>query len=343
MLQSALLRPFGTFTPLANCNVAKILFVYNDGMVKTGRWIVFVAALCLLVTSGGSVQAQTSDVEYFAQTGHYVRGDFLRTYRSVSNPTLMFGYPLTEQFTSKDGKTVQYFQRARFEQDLALPQSIRLTPIGHETYSPGQQLVINNPLACRTFTETVFSVCFAFLEFFEQNGGVEQFGHPISPFEFRNGQIVQYFENARFEWRPGLDESQRIGLTDLGRIYFDQLGEDPGFLKAVPRDAGPSSVLSLRVRAFPSKAVTTSSDQQTIYVLVQDQNLQPVSGARGIATIRLPSGHTTQQAFEINSRGVGTFTFAFQNQPNGQLVYVDINVSYNNLGGKTTTSFRIWN
>jgi hypothetical protein len=311
-------------------------------MVKTGRWVAFFAAICLLLASWGSVQAQTSDVEYFAQTGHYVRGDFLRTYRSVSNPTLVFGYPLTEEFTSKDGKTVQYFQRARFEQASNLPQGIRLTPIGRETYSPGRQLVINNPLACRTFTETEYSVCFAFLEFFEQNGGVERFGYPISPFEFRNNQIVQYFENARFEWRPGLEESQRIGLADLGRIYFDQLGEDPGFLKPAPRDAGPSSVLSLRVRAFPDDAVTTSSDQQTIYVLVQDQNLQPVADARGTATIRLASGHTTQQSFEINSRGVGTFTFAFQNQPNGQLIYVDISVTYNDLGGKTTTSFRIW-
>ena len=311
-------------------------------MVKTGRWIVFIAAFCLFFTSWGSVQAQTSDVEYFAQTGHYVRGDFLRLYQGVSNPTLLFGYPLTEQFASKDGKTVQYFQRARFEQASNLPQGVRLTPIGRETYSPGRQLVINNPFACRSFTETGYSVCFAFLEFFEQNGGVERFGSPISPFEFRNNQIVQYFENARFEWRPGQEESQRIGLTNLGRIYFDQLGEDPGFLKPVPRDAGPSPVLSLRVRAFPAKAVTTTSDQQTIYVLVQDQNLQPVGGARGIATIRLASGHTTQQSFEINGRGVGTFLFGFTSQPNGQLVYVDISVSYNNLGGKTTTSFRIW-
>jgi len=311
-------------------------------MVKTGRWIAFIAAICLLLTSWGSVQAQTSDVEYFAQTGHYVRGDFLRTYRSVSNPILVFGYPLTEQFTSKDGKTVQYFQRARFEQAPELPQGIRLTPIGRETYSPGRQLVINNPLACRTFTETGHSTCFAFLEFFEQNGGIEHFGYPISPFEFRNNQIVQYFENARFEWRPGLEESQRIGLTNLGRIYFDQLGEDPAFLKPPSQDARQNLVLSLRVRAFPADAVTTSSDQQTIYVLVQDQNLQPVAGATGTATIRLASGHTTQQSFDVNSRGVGTLTFAFQNQPNGQLVYVDASVTYNDLGGKTTTSFRIW-
>jgi len=311
-------------------------------MVKTGRWIVVIAAICLLFSSWGSVYAQTSDVEYFAQTGHYVRGDFLRYYRSVSNPTLLFGYPLTEQFTSIDGKTVQYFQRARFEMAPELPQGVRLTPLGLETYSVERQLVINNPFACRTYTQTGHSVCFAFLEFFDQNGGVERFGYPISPFEFRNNQIVQYFENARFEWRPALAEGQRIGLTDLGRIYFDQLGEDPAFLKSTPLDAGPNPVLSLRVRAFPAKAVTTSNDNQTVYVLIQDQNLQPVAGASGVATIRLASGHIMQEAFTINDRGVGTFSFGFTNQPNGQLINIDITVPYNNLEGKTTTSFRIW-
>ena len=311
-------------------------------MVKTGRWLAVIAAICLLFTSWGSVYAQTSDVEYFAQTGHYVRGDFLRYYRSVSNPTLLFGYPLTEQFTSIDGKTVQYFQRARFEMAPELPQGVRLTPLGLETYSVERQLVINNPFACRTYTQTGHSVCFAFLEFFDQNGGVERFGYPISPFEFRNNQIVQYFENARFEWRPALAEGQRIGLTDLGRIYFDQLGENPAFLKSTPLDAGPNPVLSLRVRAFPAKAVTTSNDNQTVYVLIQDQNLQPVAGASGVATIRLASGHIMQEAFTINDRGVGTFSFGFTNQPNGQLINIDITVPYNNLEGKTTTSFRIW-
>ena len=265
-----------------------------------------------------------------------------RKKEAKNNPTLIFGYPLTEQFTSKDGKTVQYFQRARFERAPELPQGVRLTPLGLATYSPDRQLVLNNPFACRTYSQTGYAVCFAFLEFFDQNGGLEFFGYPISPFEFRNTQIVQYFENARFEWRPGLAEGQRIGLTDLGRIYFDQLGEDPAFLKSTPLNAGPNPVLSLRVRAFPDDAVTSSADEQSIYVLVQDQNLQPVADASGVATIRLASGHITQQSFTINSRGVGTFSFGFTNQPNGQLVNVDINVTYNNLGSKTSTSFRIW-
>ena len=309
-------------------------------MVKTSRWLAFIAVVCILFTSWGSVQAQTPDSEYFAQTGHSVNGDFLHYYRSVPNPTLVFGYPLTEQFTSKDGKTVQYFQRARFEQSANF---VNLTPLGRKTYSPEKQLVINNPLACRTFTETGYSVCFAFLEFFEQNGGVAQFGYPISPFEFRNNQIVQYFENARFEWRPGLAEGQRIGLTDLGRIYFDQIDEDPAFLKpSVQGVSGPNLVLELQVRAFPNKAVATSSGQQTIYVLVQDQNLQPIAGANGIATIRLPNGEVYSQSFPVNERGVGTFSFNFQNQQNGQLVYIDIAVTYSGLQGTTATSFRIW-
>jgi hypothetical protein len=311
-------------------------------MKKAGRWLAIFAAFCLLITFWGGVQAQSSDIEYFAQTGHFVKGDFLRYYRSVSNPTLLFGYPLTEQFTSKDGKTVQYFQRARFEVSTDPAQPVKLTPLGREMYTPGRQLVINNPFACRTFPETSYSVCFAFLEFFEQNGGITRFGYPISPFEFRNNQIVQYFENARFEWRPGLPEDQRIGLTDLGRIYFDQIGEDPGFLRPSDQDAGPNLVLSIRVRAFPEKAVTTSNDRQTVYVLVQDQNLRPVAGASGLARIRLASGESLQQSFASNNKGVGTLSFAFTNQPNGQLVYIDISVTYNQLGGKTTTSFRIW-
>ena len=111
-------------------------------------------------------------------------------------------------------------------------------------------------------------------------------------------------------------------------------------------DPNPQIVLNLQVRAFPAKAVTTSSDQQIIYVLVQDQNLQPVAGANGIASIQLPGGEAWSQAFNVNDKGVGKFDFAYQNQPNGKLVYLDIFVSYNTpqktLQGKTTTSFRIW-
>ncbi len=314
-------------------------------MGKVGRWLGLVVALCLLAAAWGSVQAQTPDIEYFPQTGHNVQGEFLRYYRSVANPTLVFGYPITDQFTSRDGKTVQYFQRARFElhPDLPAGQRVQQTPLGRATYVPSKQLVIDNPLACRKYVETGYSICYAFLEFFDQNGGLAQFGYPISPFEFQNNVIVQYFEKARFEWRPGQPEGQRVGLTDLGRVYFDKLGEDRAFLRPVSAgQSGMRPILSLQIRAFPSKAVTLPTDQQTIYIVAQDQNLQPVSMAVGVANIRYPNGEIKTQSFTINERGIGMIIFSFANQPNGQLVYVDIYISYNGLQGSTTTSFRIW-
>jgi len=59
-------------------------------MEKTSRWFVLIAAVCLIFISSGFAQAQASESEYFAQTGHYVSGDFLRFYRSSDNPIVVF-------------------------------------------------------------------------------------------------------------------------------------------------------------------------------------------------------------------------------------------------------------
>ena len=127
---------------------------------------------------------------------------------------------------------MQYFQRARFEYRADLPegQRVQLTQLGRETYISTGPLNVNNTFACRTYAETGYAVCFAFLEFFDQYGGVAQFGYPISGFEYHENKIVQYFEKARLEWQPWKPEGQRVVVSDLGRMYFDKLGEDPGLI-----------------------------------------------------------------------------------------------------------------
>jgi len=298
--------------------------------------------LSLLLATGAPVFAQSSGSEYFIETGHYVSGDFLTFYRSVPNAQLLFGYPITEAFV-KNGLTVQYFQRARFELDPNIPagKRVRLTPVGKEMYTPGERLDIFNPFACRYFTKTGFSVCYAFLDFYKQNGGEERFGQPISPFEYRNDLIVQYFENARFEWKPWMAEGQRVGVADLGRQYFDQQKEDPNLLKPLPSNQSGTAV-QLQVRAFVWKAVTLASDQQLVYIIVQDQNLQPISGAQGLATIRWADGTIGSIPFSTNSGGVGIVPLTFVNQPYGKMVNVEILVTKDGLSATTTTSFRIW-
>lgn len=302
-------------------------------------WILIVS-----LAPGISAGAQAEDTQYFPETGHHVKGDFLRFYKSVSDPQLVFGYPITEQMTSRDGKTVQYFQRARLELHPDLPQNqrVQLTSVGQALYQASNQLQLGNPAGCELFS-TGYSVCFAFLDFYKANGGAAQFGNPISPFEFHENLIVQYFEKARFEWRADRPEAQRVVLTDLGRLYFDQLGEDPAQLKPVsPLDATINPILSIKVRAFVLKPLTRPTSQQTVYIIVQSQTFQAVPNATGKATVAWPDGTTQDYFFTTNGAGLGTVTFSFADQKQGNLIPIEVVVLYQGLAGSTKTSFRIW-
>lgn len=309
------------------------------------RAFAFIAATCLLSASWGSVRAQAEDSKYFSETGHNVKGEFFKFYNSNPNATFLYGYPITEEFTSKDGNTVQYFQRVRFEfhRDLPEGQRIQLSTLGQFTYISTGPLNVANSFACRLYTETGFSVCFAFLEFFDEYGGVGQFGYPISGFEYHENKIVQYFQKARLEWQPWMAEGQRVVVSDLGRMYFEKLGEDPGLLAPVkPIDNSPQVTTSLQVRAFAWKAVTLATDTQLFFVIVQDQNLQPIAGSGCTAIVHWPDGRTESTNITTNTNGVGIVSLSFTNQPYGSLIYTDVTCASNGLNATTITSFRIW-
>lgn len=305
----------------------------------------FLLTIFLVSAIWGSVYAQSQDSQYFSETGHNVSGEFLTFYKANPNATFLYGYPITEQFTSKDGKIVQYFQRVRFEYNSSLPQGqrVRLSPLGRETYVSTGAVDVKNAFACRQFSQTGFSICFAFLEFFDKYGGTAQFGYPISGFEYHENKLVQYFENARFEWQPWKTEGQRVVVSDLGRIYFDKLREDPALLAPVsPSGNSPRVLTKLQVRAFPWKAVTLANDNQIFFVIVQDQNMLPVANVNCTAVVHWPSGLSDSTVVTTNTNGVGIISLSFDNQPYGSLIYTDITCIFNSLKATTTTSFRIW-
>lgn len=320
------------------------LSIMNEAAMMR-KTLALLSVFILLLPASGSVHAQAEESRYFSETGHNVTGEFLSFYDSNPLASVIYGYPITEQVTSLDGKTVQYFQRARFElySDLPEGQRVQLTQLGRETYEMTGPLDVGNSFACRAYPETGFSVCFAFLEFFNANGGVTQFGYPISGFEYHEDKIVQYFERARLEWQPWRPDGNRVIISDLGRAYFDQLGEDPVWLLPVSSlDNAPRVITEVRVRAFVLKAVTLPTDNQSFFVIVQDQNLQTVPGASCLAVVYWPNGSKDSTALDSDENGVGVISLAFSNQPYGSLIYTEISCSFNGLTGKTITSFRIW-
>ncbi len=302
----------------------------------------------LLVVVRAPVLAQGASSQYFADTGHNVSGDFWFYYQGVANAQYVFGSPITEQFTDKtSGRLIQYFQRARFEYypENAPGQRVQVSSLGEYVFQrvPNTGAVdISSPIGCRFYPETGFSVCYAFLEFFDKNGGEAIFGKPKSSFVFYNGRIVQYFERTRFEWYPEYPDGQRVVLAELGRIYFDLVAEDSNLLQPVKADNFPGSVLALYARAFTWKAVTRLEDTQTVYVVVQDQTLAPVPNATAIVIISWPNGGAQTLALATNAFGVVTVPFQVSGQPHGSLVTIQVEVLYQGLVSKTVTSFRVW-
>lgn len=307
----------------------------------------FLTALLLIFLPRVVVHSQSAGREYFRDTGHYVEGEFLAFYRKVADPVLLYGYPITEQMISTDGKRVQYFQRARFEYNPNLPegQRVRLTPIGKELYTPGIALPqYYNPSGCRLFTEKNIPVCFAFLEFFEKNGGLAQFGNPISAFEVQGDLIVQYFENARLEWRPWMPEGQRVAVSELGRLLFDKKGEPVQALAPLPPPDKAEPIPPLQVRISTLRAVTGSTDRQLVFIIVQDQTLQPVR-VNGKVTVFWPNHTQSTHEFATNDNGISIIPLEFSNMPYGGVVFIHVQVRYSGstiLEAQGQTSFRIW-
>src|SRR5207248_7709915 len=114
--------------------------------------------------------------------------------------------------TREDGResTGQYSERAGSEwhPENPPPYDVRLGQFGRRIHPDDQPvppvLPGSDADACAYFQETGHNLGGGFLQYWQANGGLAQFGYPISE-EFtetlEDGQpyIVQYFERARFE------------------------------------------------------------------------------------------------------------------------------------------------
>ncbi|HSF82528.1 MAG TPA: hypothetical protein VLA49_14935 [Anaerolineales bacterium] len=303
-------------------------------------------------TLAHSPSQQASDQRYFPATGHWVVDEFLALYDSVPDPATIFGNPITEAYQdSLGGRYLQYFERARFElfPDNPAEFRVKISLLGELMYTAEPELKPSANLpACRVFVETSKQICYAFLDYFEANGGAAQFGYPISNFELREGLIVQYFQRARFEWHPELPPGKRVTLTDLGIRYFYFNHEDLTLLRPVPDrldepDRMPQTILGIQAHAFARHAVLPQSGMQTIYIIVQDQRPLPLFGADVTLSITWPSKEKEQFIVTglTNKMGIIQYTFPFTRKPAGQ-VEVVVTVTYEGFQTQTSTSFRLW-
>jgi hypothetical protein len=316
-----------------------------SSVIKTTLCVALLAGLIVSsVPIHVALARQSSLSQYFQETQHNVAGDFLSFFNQHGG-LKVFGYPITETFDWQ-GRRVQYFQKARMElhPENPFPYRVQLGLLGDELgyRQPGVAPVLNNQYQ-RFYPETEHVLSYAFLNYYDANGGLDIFGYPITEFTIENGRIVQYFQRAKMEWHPELSGDQRVQLGDLGLLHF-QAGRFNSSLRNPSPPISPVTLspVSLKARAFVKQPITGRTGSQTVFVFVTDQTGQPIVGANVTFVVRSLEGERTIGMPATDARGGAAATFDIGNLAPGQTVVIEVRIVYGALFITSQTSFMPW-
>ena len=277
----------------------------------------------------------------------------------------IFGYPLTREFM-EDGRKVQYFQHVRMEEhpENPDPYKVQLGLLGDELgfreppISPSQIPPAGHPNK-RYFPETGHTVALAFLAFYDNNGGLDVFGYPITEWGIEpNGRFVQYFQRGKMEWYPENPQGQRVQLGMLGTIYAEQFVEsrhkepdDPKAYSQTPdQDPSPEAeptavdgVSDIKTMATVQHPLIGVNTWQVIYVYVFDQFNDGVAGASIEIEVQYSDGERVQPSLPMtNADGFSRAEFLVETPRSGHKVIVNLFARYGELTAQTSTSFLPW-
>lgn len=210
---------------------------YHGAAVSAIAWRAFSSAYA----SGPAANA------CFPETGRCIEGPFY-WYWLNNGGLARQGLPLTNAFDERDRTTgqtfrVQYFERARFEyhpEGLDTGYAVLLGQVGRAVYTAryprGRPASTTSP-GGHCFEATGRCVDSTFYAYWNANGGLDQFGYPLSD-QFSEtdpatGQTyqVQYFERARFEQHPevgGPSGQVLLGLLGVSELQARYPGGVPG-------------------------------------------------------------------------------------------------------------------
>ncbi|HMO60216.1 MAG TPA: VanW family protein [Roseiflexaceae bacterium] len=225
--------------------------------MKPSAALVYVAVLAALIWPAGLVQAQpapTGSFIHIGSTGHNIGGAF-RTYYEAHGSAATFGLPLTEIFADH-GVRSQYFEYARFDMRSS---GLTLARVGAEVTlgrnEPEFGWIDRDPGDGRTyFAASGHTLGGLFALFWEQNGGIQRFGYPISEELFEAdgsgfSRRVQYFERARLELYP-VGDSFQVRMGQLGRELLERRTDAAVLMTA----AAPLTLLGTATTTFRTSA-----------------------------------------------------------------------------------------
>jgi hypothetical protein len=119
------------------------------------------------------------------------------------------------------------------------------------------------------------------------------------------------------------------GVAQAGELSFINTAADLSAQELFPK----GSVLS---------PVVGPNASQLVFLIVRDQNLNPVEGAASLLTVRFPNEVQNWLMPLTNEYGVSQLILEIKNQPPGTSAVLEFQVVFDELEASTRDSFRIW-
>lgn len=202
-----------------------------------GILLVAILAMGMLPNVASAQVAPTEPRCFAAETGHCVQGRF-RDYWETHGGLAVNGYPLTDERmeTVENGKMylVQWFERVRMEyhpENTDLQYQVLLGMFGRQIHGVDPGVDYNGDVEQAYLNR--HHVGPKFLAYWVTNGGLAQFGYPISEkltetLADGKSYTVQYFERARFELHPEKTGTPyEVLLGQFGRQLLAQSQKPP--------------------------------------------------------------------------------------------------------------------
>ncbi len=103
-----------------------------------------------------------------------------------------------------------------------------------------------------------------------------------------------------------------------------------------------SGVQALYPKSSVLSPVVGSNASQLVFLIVRDQNLNPVEGAASILTVRFPNEVQEWVMPNTNEFGISQLLLEIKNQTPGTRVVLEFQVGFDEFEASTRDSFRIW-
>ncbi len=291
---------------------------------------------------GNNCPYQVTDAD--PPSGSYVR-DYSATEQLFmqASENLGYGYtgaPLAAPQLGKDGNYQMVFENVVLYIDPAMGDQVRTRPLpewlGIQADQPGAETRADGFTFFPIKDGMGFNVPNWFVDYFNQHGGMDYSGSPISANrKLADGGYSQCFSNICLEYHPTAPQSLLVRPHTLGYEYLN-LGENVSA-------SGTSLTDALQINAWEAYPLIASGKSQGINIEAT-QNNSPVSGVNFSLVVTQPNGIIkTYTLPPTGEDGKTRIDLDPINGPNGAIVQYEICV----LGGVEpqicfSRSYTIW-